>query len=87
MKTLRPHFLCVPLAAFGLLFLTGCGNKGPLVLPQEPVPVEEVVEPAAEPVQDSDDTDLNLDNGDQDVPPANAPTPPVTSSPVGSGNG
>ncbi len=32
-----------------LLFLSACGNKGPLVMPQKPVPVEEQsVEPAAD---------------------------------------
>lgn len=34
-------------AAGSLLVLAACGNKGPLVMPQKPVPVEEqVVEPA-----------------------------------------
>ncbi len=28
-------------AACALLVLTACGNKGPLVMPQKPVPVEE----------------------------------------------
>lgn len=40
--------ILIPLAAASLLFLAACGNKGPLVLPQKPVPVEEVAEPAAD---------------------------------------
>ncbi len=32
--------LLIP-AACALLALTACGNKGPLVMPQKPVPVEE----------------------------------------------
>ena len=45
-----PHrnVILIPLAAASLLFLAACGNKGPLVLPQKPVPVEETVEPAAD---------------------------------------
>lgn len=35
-------------AACVLPVLSACGNKGPLVLPQKPVPVEEVV-PEPEP--------------------------------------
>ena len=38
-----------------VLLLAGCGNKGPLVMPQKPVPVEQEVPapsaPAADPVQ------------------------------------
>ncbi|WP_312325499.1 lipoprotein [Stenotrophomonas sp.] len=41
--------ILIPLAALALLSLSACGNKGPLVMPQKPVPVEEqVVEPAAD---------------------------------------
>ena len=45
-----PHrnVILIPLAAASLLLLAACGNKGPLVLPQKPVPVEEAVEPAAD---------------------------------------
>ncbi|MGV8960745.1 MAG: LPS translocon maturation chaperone LptM [Stenotrophomonas sp.] len=36
-------------AAAALLLLSACGNKGPLVMPQKPVPIEEqTVEPAAD---------------------------------------
>lgn len=50
--------ILIPLAALALLSLSACGNKGPLVMPQKPVPVEEqVVEPAA----DADATDATND--------------------------
>lgn len=50
-----PHrnTLQIPLAAASLLLLAACGNKGPLVLPQKPVPVEETVEPVAEPATEA----------------------------------
>ncbi|HYG07845.1 MAG TPA: lipoprotein [Stenotrophomonas sp.] len=32
--------LRIAVAAAGLLLLAACGNKGPLVMPQKPVPVE-----------------------------------------------
>jgi predicted small lipoprotein YifL len=49
--------ILIPLAALALLFLSACGNKGPLVMPQKPVPVEEVVEPAADAEAVPDATD------------------------------
>ncbi len=48
MKIPHRNAILIPLAAASLLFLSACGNKGPLVLPQKPVPVEETVEPAAD---------------------------------------
>ena len=42
--------LLFPVAAAALLFLSACGNKGPLVMPQKPVPIEEQ---AVEPVDDA----------------------------------
>lgn len=48
MKIPHRNVILIPLAAASLLFLAACGNKGPLVLPQKPVPVEEIVEPATE---------------------------------------
>ena len=48
MKIPHRNAILIPLAAASLLFLAACGNKGPLVLPQKPVPVEETVEPAAD---------------------------------------
>ncbi|WP_315386839.1 lipoprotein [uncultured Stenotrophomonas sp.] len=57
--------ILIPLAALALLSLSACGNKGPLVMPQKPVPVEEqVVDPAAdaEPVPaDTEATDATND--------------------------
>ncbi len=49
MKIPHRNVILIPLAAASLLFLSACGNKGPLVLPQKPVPVEETVEPAVAP--------------------------------------
>ncbi|MBA8681545.1 LPS translocon maturation chaperone LptM [Stenotrophomonas tumulicola] len=62
MKNFRRNLILIPLAASALLFLGACGNKGPLVMPQTPVPVEEVVEPA-EPATDNHQQE-------NDVPPA-----------------
>ncbi|WP_282298394.1 MULTISPECIES: lipoprotein [unclassified Stenotrophomonas] len=65
-----PHrrIALIPLAALSLLLLSACGNKGPLVMPQKPVPVEEqVVEPAEDAVPA--DTDATQD-------------PPVVPDPV-----
>lgn len=65
-----PHrrLLLIPLAALALLSLSACGNKGPLVMPQKPVPVEEqVVDPTEEAVPA--DTDATQD-------------PPVVPDPV-----
>ena len=60
-KTSR--FLILIPAAFLLLGLSACGNKGPLVLPQKPVPVpaEDPLPPPAEPV---------------DTAPTEVPAPP-----------
>ena len=45
-KTLRtPFFIALTVAS--LVALAGCGNKGPLVMPQKPVPVE--VQPVTPP--------------------------------------
>ena len=52
--------ILIPLAALALLFLSACGNKGPLVLPQKPVPVEEqLVEPAADATPPAADADTD----------------------------
>jgi predicted small lipoprotein YifL len=65
-------------AACALLVLTACGNKGPLVMPQKPVPIEEQEVVPTDAVQDASDakSDENqpksLDNtDDSDVKPAN----------------
>ncbi|OBU67904.1 sugar transporter [Stenotrophomonas maltophilia] len=53
MKIPPRNAILIPLAAASLLFLAACGNKGPLVLPQKPVPVEEAVEPATAPAAEA----------------------------------
>ena len=58
--------ILIPLAALALLSLSACGNKGPLLMPQKPVPVEEqVVEPAA----DADATEATDATNDPQVVP------------------
>jgi predicted small lipoprotein YifL len=62
--------ILIPLAALSLLFLSACGNMGPLVMPQKPVPVEEqAVEPAADAETVPEDTNATDD-------------PPVVPDPV-----
>lgn len=39
------------LIAACLLALAGCGNKGPLVLPQKPAPAQDPLPPPAEPAE------------------------------------
>ncbi len=61
-KSIR--FMMFVAAACALPALSACGNKGPLVLPQKPVPVEEqeiVPEPqdAPEPVDEGVDGDAD----------------------------
>ncbi|HVJ39581.1 MAG TPA: lipoprotein [Stenotrophomonas sp.] len=40
MSTKHSRSFRIALAGAGLLLLAACGNKGPLVMPQKPVPVE-----------------------------------------------
>lgn len=64
--------ILIPLAALALLSLSACGNKGPLVMPQKPVPVEEqVVEPAADAdaTEATDATDATDATNDPQVVP------------------
>lgn len=65
MKTTPRTLISLALAASALLVLSACGNKGPLVMPQKPVPVEEVAEPAADdqtpPAATDDSTDDSTD--------------------------
>ena len=60
MKMLRLAF-----TASALLVLAACGNKGPLVLPQKPAPVQDPLPPPAEPA-------------DSASPAATEPPPPKT---------
>ena len=77
MKNFRRNLILIPLAASGLLFLSACGNKGPLVMPQTPVPVEEVVEPV-EPAADDSQQGTDVPPAAQDTDagnPASVPDP------------
>lgn len=65
MDTIRRHAFLLALAALPLL--AACGNKGPLVMPQKPVPVEQPAPgapPASAPVE-----------GDEPAPAATPATP------------
>ncbi|WP_182336153.1 LPS translocon maturation chaperone LptM [Stenotrophomonas acidaminiphila] len=54
-------------AACALLVLTACGNKGLLVMPQKPVPVEEQeVKPAAHPQADGPAQEAKADGHDHE---------------------
>ncbi|ALJ27105.1 MULTISPECIES: lipoprotein [Stenotrophomonas] len=54
-------------AACALLVLTACGNKGPLVMPQKPVPVEEQeVKPATQPQADGPAQEAKADGHDHE---------------------
>ncbi|KAF1688472.1 LPS translocon maturation chaperone LptM [Pseudoxanthomonas taiwanensis] len=66
-----------------VLLLAACGNKGPLVMPQKPVPVEQTLPAPEEPAGEA-------------PPPAGAPedradepaqAPPATPEPAGGPNG
>jgi predicted small lipoprotein YifL len=62
--------ILIPLAALALLSLSACGNKGPLVMPQKPVPVEEqAVEPAADAEAVPADTEATDATNDPQVVP------------------
>ncbi|WP_313495419.1 lipoprotein [Stenotrophomonas sp.] len=59
MNTTSRFLILIP-AALLLLGLSACGNKGPLVMPQKPVPIEEqevipAEQPAADPATDKVD--------------------------------
>lgn len=76
--------------------LAGCGNKGPLILPQNPPPVEANLLPTIPPM---DDATLQVDGVPEDgmppVPPANdassdeakIPATPPPPAPGDDGNG
>lgn len=54
---LRPMNIKLRFSAIAaVLLLAACGNKGPLVMPQQPVPVEQEV-PAPSPVEPAPATD------------------------------
>lgn len=83
MNNPRRTLILIPLAASALLFLSACGNKGPLVMPQKPVPVE------AQPVLQPPDAPQPLDESQTPAPaPADSTTQPAptTDQPASSGN-
>ena len=57
----------IAIASFLLCLLTACGNKGPLVMPQKPVPVEEQeVKPATQPQADGPAQEAKADGHDHE---------------------
>ncbi|KGE53313.1 sugar transporter [Xanthomonas axonopodis] len=74
----------VRLALVGATFvlLAACGNKGPLVMPQKPVPVE------AQPVPQPADASQPLDQSTPAPAPVDGDTKPAstTDQPASSGN-
>lgn len=67
----------LPLVLVTACLLTACGNKGPLVLPQKPVPVETTTTPAPQ-------TDTQAPSTDNQTQPKPAETPkdqPATTTP------
>ncbi|MCW0423131.1 LPS translocon maturation chaperone LptM [Xanthomonas sacchari] len=70
------------LSAAALLALAGCGNKGPLVMPQKPVPVEAAPATPATPAPDATPPATTDPAGqaqpvDGQRPPANDTTTPT----------
>lgn len=89
MKNSCRNLILIPLAASALLFLSACGNKGPLVMPQNPVPVEEVVEPAVDPATDEGQRQDDTPPANQDTDagnPASVPDPVTPQIDDGSGD-
>ncbi|QBG89504.1 LPS translocon maturation chaperone LptM [Xanthomonas oryzae] len=70
----------VRLALVGATFvlLAACGNKGPLVMPQKPVPVEAQPVPQPQPVEESTPAPVPADSS--------AKPAPTTDQPASSGN-
>ena len=58
--------------------LAGCGNKGPLVLPQKPVPVEADMLPVEPPADDATPADDAVDPAGDTGVEAGADVPPAT---------
>ncbi|KOR50250.1 sugar transporter [Xanthomonas oryzae] len=70
----------VRLALVGATFvlLAACGNKGPLVMPQKPVPVEAQPVPQPQPLEESTPAPVPADSS--------AKPAPTTDQPASSGN-
>ncbi|MGE8279690.1 MAG: LPS translocon maturation chaperone LptM [Stenotrophomonas sp.] len=67
MNTTSRFLILIP-AALMLLGLSACGNKGPLVMPQKPVPIEE------QEVVPADDSTPPASEGEGTTPPASDTT-------------
>lgn len=74
MNNPRRTLILIPLAASALLFLSACGNKGPLVMPQKPV--EEVAEPVDVPAADDATQEQATRPATQDTDAGNPSTVP-----------
>ena len=60
MNTFNRNIIMVALAGLVAVGVVGCGNKGPLVLPERPASVDETIED--EPVLDADEVDDATDD-------------------------
>ena len=72
------------LLALLTLSLAGCGNKGPLVLPQNPPPAEATVLPSLPPM---DDATVPVDTVPTPPPADDAEIPPPPAAAGDDGNG
>ncbi len=78
---LKPAFVILALS----LPLAGCGNKGPLILPQDPPPTEARMLPAMPPM---DDVGVPVDGAPPAPPASDDATVPLPPPPAGGdGNG
>lgn len=68
--------LTFPLVLASVLCLSACGNKGPLVMPQQPVPVDEAV-PAAQPAPPATPEVTPDAPQTSETPPADATSAPA----------
>ena len=81
---MNPTLRIATLAAL-LATLAGCGNKGPLVLPARPAPIDPATVPAAQPATDAQPAtqDPAPTTGEEPttVPPPAAEPPPADGTP------
>ncbi|MGH8077628.1 MAG: LPS translocon maturation chaperone LptM [Lysobacter sp.] len=86
MNPKKPSMIRATLLVALSLPLAGCGNKGPLVLPPNPPPVEADAVPVVPP---ADDASLPVDSlpeeGTPPTPTDDAPVPPTAASDDGNG--
>ena len=74
-STLRIAFIAVVLAS-----LAGCGNKGPLMLPAKPAPIDPATVPSADAQAEQAAEDPAPTTGEEPV--QSQPTPPVEPPPA-----